>query len=127
MTPLILHPAAKQEVEVFIAGNDLHTIAAPSDGEADVANGQHCGYTAITTEPMPGIEKTPGVNGGDACIAGTRIPVWGLEEMRRGGATENELLEDFPSLTRERLRQAWAYVKANPDEIEAALSSHAGA
>ncbi len=23
-----------------------------------------------------GIDKTPGVVGGDACIAGTRIPIW---------------------------------------------------
>lgn len=26
----------------------------------------------------PGIEKTPGIVSGDACIAGARIPVWDL-------------------------------------------------
>ena len=30
-----------------------------------------------------GIEKTPLVCGGDACIAKTRIPVWGLVNSRR--------------------------------------------
>jgi uncharacterized protein (DUF433 family) len=37
---------------------------------------------------MSGIERTPGVCGGDACIAGTRIPVWVLEGFRRLGWTE---------------------------------------
>ncbi len=74
-----------------------------------------------------GVEKTPGVNGGDACIAGTRIPVWVLEEMRRQGATEQELLADFPGLTASQLAQALAYAKANRAEIEEALTAHAGA
>lgn len=33
----------------------------------------------------PGIEKTPGVQGGEACIVRTRIPVWTLEAYRRLG------------------------------------------
>lgn len=32
-----------------------------------------------------GVEATPGVCGGSACIAGTRIPVWLLEQGRRLG------------------------------------------
>ncbi len=78
-------------------------------------------------EPMTGIEKTPGVNGGDACIAGTRIPVWVLEEIRRQGGTDVELLADFPSLSAAQLKQAWAYVTAHSAEIEAAMTAHAGA
>ena len=35
-----------------------------------------------------GIESTAGVCGGDARIAGTRIPVWTLEHYRRLGLTE---------------------------------------
>ncbi len=38
-----------------------------------------------TARVFPGIEKTPGVCGGSACIAGTRIPVWGLEERAESG------------------------------------------
>ena len=77
-----------------------------------------------TAAPMAGIEKTPGVNGGDACITGTRIPVWVLMEMRRQGATEAEILEDFPGLTRAQLAQAAAYVEQHREEIEAALTAH---
>jgi uncharacterized protein (DUF433 family) len=68
-----------------------------------------------------GIEKTPGVMGGDACIVRTRIPVWTLEGYRRLGWSEQEILENFPTLRPADLIQAWAYVAANPEEIETAL------
>ncbi len=35
-----------------------------------------------------GIEKTPGVCGGEACIVKTRIPIWVLVEARRLGYTD---------------------------------------
>ena len=41
-----------------------------------------------------GIEKTGNVCGGDACIAHTRIPVWVIEQHRRLGATDEDLLAD---------------------------------
>ena len=78
-------------------------------------------------EPMTGIEKTLGVNGGDACIAGTRIPVWVLEEMRQQGAAEEDILADFPGLAAAQLKQAWAYVKTCRAEIEEAMTAHARA
>jgi uncharacterized protein (DUF433 family) len=77
-----------------------------------------------TESPMKGIEKTPEINGGDACIASTRIPVWVLEEMRRQGATEADILTDFPGLTTTNLADAWAYAKKHPAEINASLCAH---
>lgn len=68
-----------------------------------------------------GIEKTPGVCGGEACIAKTRIPVWGLVESRRLGISEAQLLDDYPHLTAADLVNAWAYADAYPDEIEEAI------
>lgn len=68
-----------------------------------------------------GIEKTPGVVGGDARIAGTRIPVWSLINYRRLGASDAQILEDFPTLDAGNLVNAWAYANAHPDEIEAAI------
>jgi uncharacterized protein (DUF433 family) len=76
---------------------------------------------------MIGIEKTPGVNGGDACIASTRIHVWVIEEMHRQGWSEPEMLADFPGLSPVQLKQALAYAKKYPAEIAAALSAHAEA
>jgi uncharacterized protein (DUF433 family) len=49
--------------------------------------------------PWRGIEKTPGVCGGDACISGTRIPVWVLVNARNLGISEAQLLKDYPTLS----------------------------
>lgn len=66
-----------------------------------------------------GIEKIPGVCGGDACIANTRIPVVVLLNALCLGVSELELLEDYPTLGLSYLRNAWTYAEANPDEVEA--------
>ncbi|NEP46139.1 MAG: DUF433 domain-containing protein [Okeania sp. SIO2H7] len=71
-----------------------------------------------------GIEKTPGVCGGDACIVNTRIPVWTLVNYRRLGATDAEILKDYPTLGLSDLRNAWAYAEANADEIEANIQEN---
>jgi uncharacterized protein (DUF433 family) len=64
------------------------------------------------------IEVTAGVCGGVACIAGTRIPVWILEQYRRLGASEAELLRSYPTLRAEDLVNAWAYVCSHQSETE---------
>src|SRR5437016_7029032 len=69
-------------------------------------------------EAYPGIESTPGVCGGEPCIVRTRIPVWLLEQARRLGTSEAEILRSYPSLRAEDLANAWAYVRAHKEEIE---------
>ncbi len=69
----------------------------------------------------PGIEKTPGVQGGDACIVRTRIPVWTLETYRRLGWDDARLIADFPTLCPTDLAYAWLYVAGNQHEIEQAI------
>jgi uncharacterized protein (DUF433 family) len=69
-------------------------------------------------DAYPGIESTPGVCGGEPCIIRTRIPVWVLEQARRLGASEAELLQSYPTLRAEDLANAWAYVRSHRDEIE---------
>jgi len=68
-----------------------------------------------------GIEKTPGVCGGDARIANTRIPIWSLINYRRLGASDARILQDFPHLKAEDLVNAWAYADAHSEEIEEAI------
>jgi len=65
----------------------------------------------------PTIEKTPGVCGGAARFAGTRIPVWQLVEARKLGASEAQLLIDYPRLKATNLVDAWTYAEDHPDEI----------
>ena len=43
-------------------------------------------------DAFPGIESRPGVCGGEPCIVRTRIPAWVLEQARRLGTSEAELL-----------------------------------
>jgi uncharacterized protein (DUF433 family) len=67
------------------------------------------------------IEKRPEVCGGEACLAGTRIPVWLLEQARRLGTPEAQLLRSYPTVTVEMLLEAWAYAAANRKEIDEAI------
>ncbi|MCL4190481.1 MAG: DUF433 domain-containing protein [Thermoguttaceae bacterium] len=74
-------------------------------------------------DSFPGIESTPGVCGGEPCIVRTRIPVWVLEQLRRQGVSEAELLRSYPTLRAEDLANAWAYVRAHREEIEQQIRS----
>jgi uncharacterized protein (DUF433 family) len=69
------------------------------------------------SEAFPGIESRPGVCGGEPCIVRTRIPVWVLEQARRLGVSEGELLRSYPTLRAEDLVNAWAYVRSHREEI----------
>ena len=73
------------------------------------------------------ITKTPGVCGGDACIAGTRISVWGLVEWKRLGRTDAEITASIQGLTDADLQAAWEYAAAHPEEIEEAIRLNAEA
>lgn len=68
-------------------------------------------------EDFSGIESDPNVCGGAWCISGTRIPVWVLENSRRLGTSEADLLRDYPTLTAQDLANAWTYVRSHTEEI----------
>jgi uncharacterized protein (DUF433 family) len=77
--------------------------------------------TQSLSNTWTGIEKTPDVCGGDACITNTRIPVWVLVQARNFGNTEAELLLNYPSLVAADLNNAWNYAAMNSDEINQAI------
>lgn len=66
---------------------------------------------------FPGIESMPNVCGGEPCIVRTRIPVWLLEQARRLGTCEADLLRAYPTLRAADLVNAWSYVSHYRDEI----------
>ena len=68
-----------------------------------------------------GVVLAAGVCGGAPCVAGTRIPVHGLEAYRRLGLTEAQILDAYPTLRAVDLVDAWAYVAAHPEEVERRL------
>ena len=75
----------------------------------------------MSTVLAPAIEKTPGVCGGDARIANTRVPVWLLVGYRKDGVSDPKLLELYPALTHADLAAAWWYYAEHREEIEHAI------
>lgn len=73
------------------------------------------------TTPTSWISKRPNFCGGDACIRDTRIPVWGVVRDRQLGATDEVILECYPSLTPADLEAAFAYAAAHAEEIETSI------
>ena len=64
------------------------------------------------------IRKVAGVCGGEARIRDTRIPVWTLVAYCNQGATDSELLGNYPGLTLKDLSAAWDYYENNQTEID---------
>ena len=48
----------------------------------------------------------PEVRSGKPCIRGTRIAVYDILDYLAGGMTEDDILRDFPGLTREDIKAA---------------------
>ena len=51
----------------------------------------------------------PGKRSGKPCIRGLRITVYDVLDYLAAGMSEDEILEDFPDLTREDIRAALAF------------------
>ena len=78
-------------------------------------------------DAFPGVESRPDVCGGEPCLVRTRIPVWVLEQMRRLGASEDQLLRSYPTLRADDLATAWAYMRSHRLEIEEQINANESA
>ncbi|MDB6023721.1 MAG: hypothetical protein JWQ04_3578 [Pedosphaera sp.] len=58
-------------------------------------------------------ERRKELCGGELVVKGTRVPVRTLLASLAEGATEAELLEDFPTVTRDGLRAVIAFAAAS--------------
>ena len=54
----------------------------------------------------------------------TRIPAWVLEQARRLGTSEAELLRIYPTLRAEDLANTWAYVRSHREEISRQIEAN---
>lgn len=99
--------------------------AAPERVQAEVLDFVLFVKARAGSAPIPGssrrIQRTPGICGGEACVGMTRIAVWMLEEARRAGVGDLDLLKDYPGLSVFDLETAWQYVENHRDEIEQAI------
>lgn len=89
-------------------------VAVADRAAADTAPARHHAQGEIS--------KTPGVSGGAACVAHTRIAVWTLVQLKKLGRSEAQLLADFPGLTRDDLDAVWSYYRQYPGEIDQAIA-----
>ncbi len=78
-------------------------------------------------DSFPGIESTPNVCGGEACIVRTRIPVWVLAQARNLGMSEAAILESYPTLRAEDLVSAWTYYRSHHQEIDEQIAENEAA
>jgi type III restriction enzyme len=78
----------------------------------------------VVAEPL--IRKTKGICGGKARVAGTRIPVWGLENSRRLGLSAAEILRRYPTVSKAALKAAWEYAEAHQSEINRQIRESQG-
>jgi uncharacterized protein (DUF433 family) len=58
---------------------------------------------------MDRIATDPAVRFGKPCVQGTRISVGDVLEYLAGGMSEDQILADFPQLTRDDIRACFAY------------------
>lgn len=64
---------------------------------------------------FPRISADPAICGGRPTIAGTRVRVADVLEMLAGGASEEEIVADFPSLQLADIRAAIGFAAAAAD------------
>ncbi len=58
------------------------------------------------------ITVNPEIRSGKPCIKGTRITVYDVLEYLAGGMSEEDILDDFPDLTRDDIRACLAFAAA---------------
>jgi uncharacterized protein (DUF433 family) len=73
--------------------------------------------------PLTRITVDPQVMGGKPCIRGMRVTVGTLVGLLAAGRTEDGILQAYPYLELEDLRQALAYAAWRAEEVEVPLTA----
>ena len=63
------------------------------------------------------ISVNPLVRSGKPCVKGTRITAYDVLEYLAGGMSEDEILGDFPDLTRDDIRACLAFAAARERRV----------
>ena len=71
---------------------------------------------------LDGITVTPDVRFGKPCVRGTRITVGDVLGYLAGGMSEDEILDDFPSLARDDLRAALSFAAEREKRLAARVA-----
>lgn len=68
------------------------------------------------------ISVNPAVRSGKPCIKGTRVTVYDVLEYLAGGMSEDQILTDFPDLTRDDIRACLAFAAARERRLETSVA-----
>jgi uncharacterized protein (DUF433 family) len=68
------------------------------------------------------ISIDPAIRSGKPCVKGTRITVYDILEYFAGGMTEEQILTDFPDLTRDDIRACLAFAAARERRLATSLA-----
>ena len=68
------------------------------------------------------ISIDPAVRSGKPCVKGTRITVFDVLEYLAGGMSEDEILADFPSLTREDIRACLSFAATRERRLTSSVA-----
>ncbi len=79
--------------------------------------------SSLLAQPATYIEARPGVQGGEPCLRGTRIPVWVLAAMHKQGDTADDILEAYPNLSAAQVHAALAYYYEHRAEVDATIAA----
>jgi uncharacterized protein (DUF433 family) len=113
---IILHPEVEKVITQSVNSGQYHSV--------DEAIDEALRLWMTQNRISGGINKTPGVCGGDACVGNTRIPVWSLVNDRRLGMSDAQILAAFPDLSAADLVNAWVYAETHLKEIETAIQEN---
>jgi uncharacterized protein (DUF433 family) len=76
---------------------------------------------AVVNPYLARIVVDPGVRSGRPSVRDTRITVQEILRWLASGATEDEILQDYPYLTKDDFKAVFAYAAQFPDPRTAAL------
>ena len=88
-----------------------------SRNQTAIGTGRRIRYSAdMTTEPARFFERRADVCGGEPVVKGTRVTVRTVLASLAEGATIEEILADFPTLTEAAVRAVIAFAAASAEE-----------
>ena len=104
--PRLGHTTTRGSPRVVDVLGDCRTFGAPRTGREDEPRIDQRWTTMTGMDPLDRISIDPEVLCGQPVIKGTRLPVYVIVEAIAAGDTVEDVLEAYPFLTRDDVRQA---------------------
>ncbi|OGN41044.1 MAG: hypothetical protein A2795_11380 [Caulobacterales bacterium RIFCSPHIGHO2_01_FULL_67_30] len=108
-----LTPSALDDLYVAVIKEPAQS-ASVSVGPLIVQLKRHRTNVAQRLKALEAVDRAIEIKHGAPVVRGTDIEVHRLAALSAGGATDEEILEDYPSLSLAKIKAATAYARAHP-------------